>query len=174
MSIDPSQQLFFIPPDDANASDEPASPSAVVVFTDGACIGNPGPGGWGWAVGKERYESGAEPQTTNQRMELSAVLFALHAIPGEVEVVSDSMYVVNCFKDHWWQGWRRRGWKNAKGEPVKNRDLWEPLIGEVIDARGEQMVHFRWVKGHAGDPMNEFVDGLATSAARSQQGVSFP
>jgi ribonuclease HI len=107
-------------------------------------------------------------------MELSAVLFALQAIPGEVEVVSDSMYVVNCFKDHWWQGWRRRGWKNAKGELVKNRDLWETLIGEVIDLRGEQSVRFRWVKGHAGDPMNEFVDGLATSAARSQHGVRFP
>lgn len=174
MSTDPAQQLFVISAIDDNAPDEVTSRSAVVVFTDGACIGNPGPGGWGWAVGRERYASGAEPQTTNQRMELSAVLFALQAIPGEVEVVSDSMYVVNCFKDHWWQGWRRRGWKNAKREPVKNRDLWEALIGEVIDHRGEQSVRFRWVKGHAGDPMNEFVDGLATSAARSQHGVQFP
>jgi ribonuclease HI len=145
-----------------------------VVFTDGACLGNPGPGGWGWAESREHFASGADPTTTNQRMELSAVIEALAANPGQIEVVSDSMYVVNCFKDHWWQGWRRRNWKNSKGEPVKNRDLWEVLIAEVIDTRGEAAVRFRWVKGHAGDPMNEFVDDLATTAARLQQGVHFP
>jgi ribonuclease HI len=174
MSDDAPQQLFLIESDTDYSLDGATSASAIVVFTDGACIGNPGPGGWGWAVGKERYASGAEPQTTNQRMELSAVISALASISGEVEVVSDSMYVVNCFKDRWWQGWRRRNWKNAKGEPVKNRDLWEALIEEVIDHRGESSVHFRWVKGHAGDPMNEFVDDLATTAARTQQGVRFP
>lgn len=147
---------------------------AVVVFTDGACLGNPGPGGWGWATGPTHFASGAEAQTTNQRMELSAVLFALREIPGEVEIVSDSTYVVNCFKDRWWQGWRRRNWKNSKGELVKNRDLWEPLIEEVVDRRGQGTIRFRWVKGHAGDPMNEFVDELATTAARLQAGARRP
>ena len=174
MSDDAPQQLFLIETVSEDLSDRAAAFARAVVFTDGACIGNPGPGGWGWAQGKERYASGAEAQTTNQRMELSAVIFALAAIPGEVEVVSDSMYVVNCFKDRWWQGWRRRNWKNSKGEPVKNRDLWEALIEEVIDHRGESLVQFRWVKGHAGDPMNEFVDELATTAARTQHGVRFP
>jgi ribonuclease HI len=140
------------------------------VYTDGACLGNPGPGGWGWAASFEEYASGAEPRTTNQRMELMAVIQALGAIEGPVEVVSDSTYVVNCFRDRWWQGWKRRGWRNSKGEPVANRDLWEPLIAEVIDRREPGAVVFRWVKGHAGEPMNEFVDGLATEAARSQQG----
>jgi ribonuclease HI len=145
-----------------------------VVFTDGACIGNPGPGGWGWARGTEHYASGAEPKTTNQRMELTAVLEALRTFPGRVEVVSDSTYVVNCFRDRWWQGWRRRGWKNSKGQLVANRDLWEPLVAEVVDLRGDQEVVFRWVKGHAGEEMNEFVDLLATTAARTQQGVRVP
>lgn len=146
----------------------------TVVFTDGACLGNPGPGGWGWATGAEHFASGAEAVTTNQRMELSAVLHALQELPGDVEVVSDSTYVVNCFKDRWWQGWRRRNWKNSKGEMVKNRDLWEPLIAEVVDNRAPSAVHFRWVKGHAGDPMNEFVDELATTAARLQLGRRRP
>jgi ribonuclease HI len=148
--------------------------SRPVVYTDGACIGNPGPGGWGWAHGTDHYASGAAAKTTNQRMELTAVLEALRAIPGPVEIVSDSTYVVNCFRDRWWQGWRRRGWKNSKGEPVANRDIWEPLVTEVVDVRGGEAVVFRWVKGHAGEQMNEFVDLLATTAARSQQGVRVP
>lgn len=141
------------------------------MHTDGACIGNPGPGGWAWAAGTELYASGAEAYTTNQRMELRAVIEAISQCPGGLEVVSDSSYVVNCFKDRWWANWRRRNWRNAKGEPVANRDLWEPLVAEVIDHRGERAIQFRWVKGHAGDPMNEFVDRLANEAARTGQGV---
>ncbi|HEY5274062.1 MAG TPA: ribonuclease H [Acidimicrobiales bacterium] len=159
--------------DDAEAA-EATDGSRPVIYTDGACIGNPGPGGWGWAHGTDHYASGAEPKTTNQRMELTAVIEALRAIPGQVEIVSDSTYVVNCFRDRWWQGWRRRGWKNSKGVPVANRDLWESLVAEVVDLRGEKAVAFRWVKGHAGEEMNEFVDLLATTAARSQQGVRVP
>jgi ribonuclease HI len=143
-----------------------------IVFTDGACIGNPGPGGWGWAISTEEFASGAAARTTNQRMELTAVLEALRAHGGEVDIVSDSTYVVNCFRDRWWQGWRRRDWRNSKGEPVANRDIWEPLIAEVVDLRPAGAVTFRWVKGHAGDVMNEFVDLLATTAARTGAGTT--
>lgn len=136
-----------------------------IVHTDGACIGNPGPGGWAWAMGEERWASGAAGHTTNQRMELTAVLEALKVLDGSIEIVSDSTYVVNCFRDRWWEGWLRRGWNNSKKEPVANRDLWEPLI-EIVRGRGD--VTFRWVKGHSGDPMNDLVDRLAVEAARSQ------
>ena len=134
------------------------------IATDGACRGNPGPGGWAWAVDAEHYASGAAGDTTNQRMELVAVIEALRANPDDdVEIVSDSTYVVNCFRDRWHAGWLRRGWKNSQGQPVANRDLWEDLFGLTFD--GDRVVTFTWVKGHAGDPMNEFVDRLATAAA---------
>jgi ribonuclease HI len=145
----------------------PAPPGPTVVFTDGACIGNPGPGGWAWAVSTERFAVGSEAHTTNQRMELTAVLRAVRAIEGQLEVVSDSTYVVNCFRDRWWSGWRARGWRSSKGTPVMNRDLWEPLVGVVVDERPGK-IRFRWVKGHAGDVMNSLVDGLANNAARTQ------
>ncbi len=119
-------------------------------------------------MGEERWASGAGGHTTNQRMELTAVLEALRSIEGRVEIVSDSTYVVNCFRDRWWEGWLRRGWTNSKKEPVANRDLWEPLIDLV---RKRDDVTFRWVKGHSGDPMNERVDLLALEAARTQQGA---
>ncbi|HEY8545459.1 MAG TPA: ribonuclease H [Acidimicrobiales bacterium] len=141
----------------------------TVVFTDGACLGNPGPGGWAWAVPDGPYASGAERRTTNQRMEITAVLRALEALPGPLEVVSDSTYVVNCFRDRWWEGWLRRGWVNSARKPVANRDLWEPLI-ELYRKRGD--VTFRWVKGHSGDRMNDLVDELAVAAARTQQAAS--
>ena len=144
--------------------------AATVVFTDGACVGNPGPGGWAWAVSEEEYESGHSEQTTNQRMEVTAVLQALSAFRGNVQVVSDSTYVVNCFKQRWWAGWRTRGWKNSRGEPVANQDLWRPLIEEVIDHRPGE-IKLSWVKGHSGNPMNELVDRLATAAARLQRGA---
>ncbi len=141
-----------------------------VVYTDGACRGNPGPGGWAWAVSSEHYGSGAEAHTTNQRMELRAVLEALRVLgTDDLEVVSDSSYVVKCFHDRWYEGWRGRGWRNTQGRPVANRDLWEPLIDQVMTA---QTVRFRWVKGHAGEPLNEFVDLLATAAADRQRGES--
>lgn len=140
----------------------------LVVYTDGACSGNPGPGGWGWAVapGGEPRGSGGEPATTNQRMELTAVLEALRALVPEggpdrrIEIVSDSTYVVNCFRDGWWRSWERNGWRNAKRQPVANTDLWKPLI----DLVGTGSVTFRWVKGHSGDPMNDLVDALAVAA----------
>jgi ribonuclease HI len=139
------------------------------IHTDGACRGNPGPGGWAWASGREDFGSGAEPHTTNQRMEVMAVIEALREHPdGPVEIVSDSNYVVKCFHDRWYDGWKRRNWKNSKGQPVANRDLWEALIPLVLGSG--RTVTFSWVKGHSGDVMNDFVDQLATAAADSQQG----
>lgn len=137
----------------------------IEVFTDGACAGNPGPGGWGWAVSPdgEPRGSGGEEHTTNQRMELMAVLQALRALDvtaGPIEVVSDSTYVVNCFRDGWWVKWQRNGWKNSKKEPVANTDIWKPLVQIVNSGH----VSFRWVKGHSGHPMNELVDQLAVAA----------
>jgi ribonuclease HI len=101
-------------------------------------------------------------------MELLAVIEALAAQPGPVEIRSDSTYVVNCFKDRWWAGWRARGWKNSQGKPVANQDLWRRLIATVVDERPGEVV-FTWVKGHADDPMNNMADELATTAARLQQ-----
>ena len=141
---------------------------AVSVYTDGACIGNPGPGGWAWAAPQGMFASGFEEMTTNQRMEVRAVLEALSTHDGRVVIVSDSAYVVNCFRQRWWIGWKARGWRNAKGQPVANQDLWRPLI-ELVEARGLDQVVFRWVKGHSGDPMNELVDKLATEAALEQR-----
>ncbi len=138
---------------------------ATVVYTDGACQGNPGPGGWAWAVSPagEPCGSGGARHSTNQRMEVQAVLEALRVIEGPVEIVSDSTYVVNCFRDNWWKGWLARGWKNSQKQPVANRDLWEPLI-DLVRGRGD--VTFTWVKGHSGNRMNDLVDALAVVAAR--------
>lgn len=146
-------------------------PKPTIVYTDGACLGNPGPGGWAWAVPQGAFASGAAPRTTNQRMEVTAVLEALRALDGPdgVRVVSDSTYVVNCFRDRWWEGWLRRGWTNSARKPVANRDLWEPLV-ELVRERGN--VTFRWVKGHSGDVMNDLVDELAVTAARTQRSQS--
>ena len=137
------------------------------VYTDGACSGNPGPGGWAWAVPGGPFASGAAARTTNQRMEIQAVLEALGALAGPLEVVSDSTYVVNCFRDRWYEGWRRRGWTNSQRKPVANRDLWEPLIDRYLE-RGD--VTFRRVKGHSGDPMHDLVDRLAVEATQAQRG----
>jgi len=139
--------------------------AVLVVYTDGACAGNPGPGGWAWAVAPDGAPcgSGGEARTTNQRMELTAVLEALRTLPGEpgeITVVSDSTYVVNCFRDRWWVKWRTNGWKNSKKEPVANTDLWMPLV-DLVEQRQPA---FRWVKGHSGDPMNDHVDRLAVAA----------
>ena len=138
------------------------------VWTDGACSGNPGPGGWAWALDTSGLpgtcDSGHEDVTTNQRMEIQAALEAVLAIEGPLLVVSDSTYVVNCFRDGWWRGWLERGWTNAARKPVANRDLWEPLVGLFVQ-RGD--VAFGWVKGHSGDPMNDLVDELAVAACRA-------
>jgi len=133
------------------------------VFTDGACSGNPGPGGWAWAVDRETYASGSEAVSTNQRMEIRAALEAVTALSGPLLVVSDSTYVVNCFRDRWWEGWLDRGWLTSAKKPVANRDLWEPLV-TAFNARGD--VAFHWVKGHSGHAMNDFVDALAVAASQ--------
>lgn len=143
-------------------------PGVTVVYTDGACRGNPGPGGWAWAVPGGAWASGYDPATTNQRMEITAAFRAVEALPGPVHVVSDSTYVVNCFRDEWWKGWIARGWKNSKKEPVANRDLWEPFV-ELVQSRD---VTFDWVKGHGDDPMNDLVDRLAVAAAIAGHGDS--
>jgi ribonuclease HI len=139
---------------------------ATVVYTDGSCRGNPGPGGWGWATVDGRSASGGEAHTTNQRMEIYAVVEALRSLDGPVHVVSDSTYVVNCFKQRWWAGWQRKGWRNSQGKPVANRDLWEALFALALE--GGRPVTFEWVKGHSGHPMNDLVDLLATEAAARQ------
>jgi ribonuclease HI len=140
-----------------------APAGARSVFTDGACSGNPGPGGWAWALDRTSYASGSEHPSTNQRMEIRAALEAVIALDGPLLVVSDSTYVVHCFRDRWWEGWLARGWLTAAKKPVANRDLWEPLI-RAVDDRGQ--VAFQWVKGHSGHAMNDFVDGLAVAASR--------
>jgi ribonuclease HI len=141
-----------------------AAPGALEVWTDGACSGNPGPGGWAWATEDGRQGSGAEAPTTNQRMEIQAALEAVKALDGPLTVVSDSTYVVNCFKDGWWKGWLARGWVNSAKKPVANRDLWEPLI-TLVNERAD--ISFRWVKGHSGDRMNDLVDELAVKAGKA-------
>ena len=148
------------------------------MYTDGSCLGNPGPGGWAWAVPDGPFASGAEARSTNQRMEITAAWEALRALLGDgadpepLEVVSDSTYVVNCFAQRWWAGWERRGWRNTAGKPVANRDLWEPFIDLVRGA--PRPVHFRWVKGHSGDRWNDVVDQLAVAAASSGRGATGP
>jgi len=139
----------------------------VIVYTDGACSGNPGPGGWAWAAAPlgEPAASGGERATTNQRMEITAALEAVRAAvaghPGQpVVVVSDSTYVVNCFRDRWWVKWEANGWRTTQRKPVMSADLWRPLI-ELVKAHP---VTFQWVKGHSGDPMNDLVDALAVAA----------
>ena len=136
-------------------------------YTDGACSGNPGPGGWAWAIPGGAFASGSAARTTNQRMEIVAAHEAVVANPGPLEIFSDSTYVVKCFNDGWHRGWARRGWTNSQKKPVANRDLWEPFIGLVLE-RGD--VVFHWVKGHSGDPMNDLVDLLAVQACQSQSG----
>lgn len=138
---------------------------AVLVYTDGACAGNPGPGGWAALIidgGQERTLTGAEPATTNQRMELTAALAGLAAIPGRrrIRLVSDSTYVVNCFRQRWYERWERGGWLGAARQPVANRDLWERLLAE----HRRHDVLWAWVRGHDGDPLNERVDRLARAA----------
>lgn len=147
-----------------------AAPPVTVVYTDGACSGNPGPGGWAWAIPGGAFRSGSEPLSTNQRMEIHAVLDAVTTLPGRLVVVSDSTYVVNCFRDRWWRGWLSRGWLNSQKKPVANRDLWEPLIDEYRS--DPDRLAFRWVKGHGGDPYNDLVDRLAVEAALTQVGRS--
>jgi ribonuclease HI len=139
--------------------------ATTVVYTDGACSGNPGPGGWAWAVPGGRWCNGFATATTNQRMELQAVLDACETLDGRLSIVSDSTYVVNCWRDRWWEGWLARGWKNSQKQPVANKDLWEKLIVHFQSGR----LALQWVKGHSGDPMNDLVDRLAVRACVEQK-----
>ena len=133
----------------------------IDIFTDGACSGNPGPGGWGaiLTLGENVKEiCGGEPDTTNNRMELMAAIRALEALtkPCSVELHTDSTYVMKGISE-WIHNWKRRGWRTADNKPVKNDDLWRRLD----EARGRHQVTWKWVKGHAGHPMNERADELA-------------
>ena len=137
---------------------------AIVIYTDGACRGNPGPGGWGAllvADGREKELWGGETLTTNNRMELTAAIRALEALTRRcrAELYTDSQYVKNGIGE-WLPTWKRRGWKTSDKKPVKNRDLWEAL--EALVARHE--VRWHWVRGHAGDAGNERADLLANRA----------
>ena len=124
----------------------PSTASTIDVYTDGACSGNPGPGGWAWVVRGGAEGSGSDPATTNQRMEVQAVIEALRANPGPVHIYSDSTYVVNCFNDRWYEGWLKRGWKNSQKKPVANRDLWEVLLEEALPRIDNGELKFFWVK----------------------------
>lgn len=142
----------------------------VQLITDGACIGNPGPGGWAYILrygDKKRERSGAERQTTNNRMELTAAVEGLLALkePCEVEVTTDSQYLRNGITS-WIHKWKRNGWKTAAKKPVINQDLWQALDEQV----GRHRVTWLWTKGHADHPDNNRCDELATSAARGVAG----
>jgi ribonuclease HI len=137
------------------------------IFTDGACKGNPGPGGWGAVIryGKHEKEiSGGDPDTTNNRMELSATIQALKILiePCKVKLHTDSRYVIDGITK-WIHGWQRNGWKNASKQPVSNVDLWHDLI----EATARHQVEWIWVKGHNGHPENERADRLASDAAEA-------
>jgi ribonuclease HI len=161
-----SKPCIMVATEEMRVSVEPQDrKKQIVVYTDGACSGNPGPGGWAAILqyGSNIKEiSGGEKHTTNQRMEITAVLEALRCLkePCDVTIYSDSAYVINCFKQKWYVGWRKNGWKNAKGQPVQNQDLWEALLEQVE----RQSVVFTKVKGHAGVTQNERCDELARGA----------
>src|SRR5215470_9803798 len=151
----------------------------VVIYTDGACSGNPGPGGWGAVMrwqGQGKELRGGDPQTTNNRMELTAAIKALEALkrPSTVSLYTDSTYLLNGITK-WLPGWQRNGWRTAGRKPVKNVDLWQRLAA----AMDPHQVTWRWVKGHHGDPGNERADelarlGIAEAAAAARAGHKAP
>ena len=147
------------------------TPQRVTIYTDGGCIGNPGPGGWAASLrfGEHHKEiSGRFQETTNNRMELRAAIEALETLtrPCAVELYTDSSYVRNGITK-WIQGWQRNGWRTAGKKPVKNQDLWKRLLAAVERHESAGGVTWQWLKGHAGDDDNERVDDLANAAARS-------
>ncbi|HVT03279.1 MAG TPA: ribonuclease HI [Thermoanaerobaculia bacterium] len=134
----------------------------VIIYTDGACSGNPGPGGWGAVLMYDdtlKEISGGEKMTTNNRMEIMGVIQALESLKRQcvARVHSDSAYVINCFRDGWYVSWERNGWRNSKKQPVENRDLWERLLVQVRKHRVEWVK----VKGHSNDKWNNRCDELA-------------
>lgn len=137
----------------------------VEIFSDGACSGNPGPGGFGVILRCDGYEkelSGADPHTTNNRMELLGIITALEALkyPCEVRITTDSKYVIDGITKGWAKGWKKRGWKKSDGNPALNPDLWDRLLSLLETHKAE----FVWIKGHAGHPENERCDALAVAA----------
>ena len=138
--------------------------SEVIIYTDGACSGNPGPGGWGALLRYQEQEkelSGGEPHTTNNRMEMQAVISALIEVgkAEHIKLYSDSQYLLKGITE-WLPGWKRKNWKTAQGKPVKNKDLWQ----KVDDLQQSLNVDWIWVKGHSGNAKNEAVDALARAA----------
>ena len=143
----------------------------VTIYTDGACSGNPGPGGWGAILefnGIEKELSGSDPRTTNNRMELTGVIEALKALkePCTVELYSDSKYVIDALQKGWAKGWRRRGWIKSDKKPALNPDLWE----ELLDLCEIHELHYHWVKGHASNPKNNRCDELAVAGWKKLKG----
>jgi len=146
-----------------------APQQSVTIYTDGACLGNPGPGGYGAVIacGEERQElSGGRKLTTNNRMELLAVIEALKALPQPcvVSLFTDSRYVHDAIEKRWLASWQKKGWVNAEKKPVKNQDLWLRLLPLLT----RHTIKFNWVRGHTGNPDNERCDVLAKSAANSR------
>lgn len=155
-----------MPPQPRPSEASPPTLPSVLLFTDGACSGNPGPGGWAYilkhpASASEREDSGGEAMTTNNRMELMAVIQGLGALKtrSKVELWSDSKYVLDGLRE-WIDSWKKRGWKTAGKQPVKNQDLWM-LLDEL---KGKHAITFHWVKGHNEHPENERCDQLAVLA----------
>ncbi len=152
-----------------DAEKKPLGPT-VFLYADGACSGNPGPGGWGAilkcpAQNLEKHLSGGEAATTNNRMELTAVIEGLSALktPCQVTITTDSKYVVDAFKAGWLKNWLRNGWKTANKQPVKNSDLWQRLL-QVMEPH---TVVWEWIRGHAGHVENEMADRLAVEARKN-------
>lgn len=143
---------------------------SVTIYTDGACSGNPGPGGWGAILsykGQEKELSGGEAETTNNRMELTAVISAIACLkePCSIELYSDSRYVIDSLQKGWVYGWKKRGWIKSDKKPALNADLWETLLGLIA----QHEVHYHWVKGHAENPKNNRCDELAVMESRKFQ-----
>jgi len=144
----------------------------IKVYTDGGCNPNPGPGKWAWAINKKENSVGYEEHTTNNRMELTAIFQAIkhikkHYPDHEIEIYSDSQYCVKGFNE-WMIGWQKKDWYKSKGNPVKNHDLWKKLFSS------KNFVTLKWVKGHSGDKMNDFVDSLCTMSGDSKGVVKYP
>lgn len=147
----------------------------VIIYTDGACSGNPGPGGWGAILtfgAHQKEMKGFMASTTNNRMELLAAISAIGALKEKCDVTlySDSQYLVKAFNDHWLDGWKKRGWKTSQGTPVENQDLWQ-----ILDLQTKKHhVEFQWVKGHASNPFNNRCDELARAAINEYRQLNTP
>ena len=157
-------------PTPINSPSTPPAPRVVEIFTDGACRGNPGPGGWGAILRnstRRKELSGSEPDTTNNRMELMGVISGLEALkrPVQAVVITDSQYVQKGMSE-WLPAWKARGWKTADKKPVKNQDLWQRLD----EAAAPHTIEWQWVKGHAGHPENERANTLAQNAITMNRG----